>query len=96
MYGRDMKDHNWRSGGYGVLTAEDIIGKSSNVGVSVLVNRAYHDNPRKFVDGLYRIGSAEDLKIPIPGYMKPRIRRPGEGAYWSATTLPWMSIGYSR
>lgn len=91
---RKMKDHNWRSGGYGVLTAEDIIGKSSNVGVSVLVNRAYHDNPRKFVDGLYRIGSAEDLKIPIPGYMKPRIRRPGEGAYWSATTLPWMSIGY--
>ena len=91
---RKMKDHNWRSGGYGVLTAEDIIGKSSNVGVSVLINRAYHDNPRKFVDGLYRIGSAEDLKIPIPGYMKPRIRRPGEGAYWSATTLPWMSIGY--
>lgn len=91
---RKMKDHNWRSGGYGVLTAEQIIGNSSNVGVSVLVNRAYHDNPRKFVDGLYRIGSAEDLKIPLPGYQKPRIRRPGEGAYWSNTTLPWMSIGY--
>lgn len=95
MFGtRPMKDHNWRSGGYGMLTAEEIIGNSSNVGVSVLVNRAYHDNPRKFVDGLYRIGSAEDLKIPIPGYQKPRIRRPGEGNYWSNTTLPWMSIGY--
>lgn len=91
---RKMKDHNWRSGGYGTLTVPQIIGNSSNVGVSVLINEHYHDNPRRFVDGLYRIGSAEDLKIPLPGYMKPRIRRPGEGAYWSATTLPWMSIGY--
>lgn len=89
-----MKDHNWRSGGYGLLTVPEIIGFSSNVGVSVLINRYYHDNPSKYVDGLYRIGSAEDLKIPLDGYMKPRIRRPGQGAYWSATTLPWMSIGY--
>lgn len=91
---RKMRDHNWRSGGYGTITVPQIIGKSSNVGVSVLINNAYHDNPRAFVDGLYRIGSAEDLQIPLPGYEKPRIRRPGEGAYWSATTLPWMSIGY--
>lgn len=91
---RKMKDHNWRSGGYGVLTVPEIIGKSSNVGVSVLINEHYHDNPGKFVDGLYRIGSAEDLHFPLPGYMRPRIRRPGQGAYWSATTLPWMSIGY--
>lgn len=91
---RKMKDHNWKSGGYGTINVPQIIGKSSNVGVSVLINNAYHDNPRAFVDGLYRIGSAEDLHIPLPGYEKPRIRRPGEGAYWSATTLPWMSIGY--
>lgn len=92
--GSKMKDHNWRSGGYGRLTVPQIIGNSSNVGVSVLIDRHYSDNPRSFVDGLYRIGSAENLQIPIPGYQPPRIRRPGEGAYWSRTTLPWMSIGY--
>ncbi len=91
---RSMKDHNWRSGGYGTLTVPQIIGNSSNVGVSVLINEHYHNNPRQFVDGLYRIGSAEDLHIPLPGYEKPRIRRPGEKPYWSGTTLPWMSIGY--
>ncbi len=91
---RKMKDHNWSSGGYGVLSVPEIIGKSSNVGVSVLIDRHYIDNPRAFVDGLYRIGSAEDLKIPLPGYEKPRIRYPGQGTYWSRTTLPWMSIGY--
>lgn len=91
---RKMRDHNWRSGGYGVLTVPQIIQKSSNVGVSYLINKYYHDNPTAFVEGLERIGVKEDLKIPLPGYQKPRIRRPGEGAYWSSTTLPWMSIGY--
>ena len=89
-----MKDHNFDSGGDGVLTTQQIIGFSSNVGVSVLIDKFYHNNPKAFVDGLHRIGSAEDLKIPLEGYKKPRIRYPGQGAYWSATTLPWMSIGY--
>lgn len=91
---RQMKDHNWRSGGYGTLTVPQIIGNSSNVGVSVLIDEHYADNPTKFVSGLHRIGSAEDLQIPIEGYEPPRIRFPGQGAYWSRTSLPWMSIGY--
>lgn len=90
-----MKDHNWKSGGYGVLTVPKIIAFSSNVGVSVLIDRFYHDNPEKFVEGLDRIGVREDLKIPIQGYKKPRIRKPSERKKtWSGTTLPWMSIGY--
>lgn len=89
-----MKDHNWRTGGYGTLTVPHIIAKSSNVGVSVLIDRHYRDNPQKFVDGLYRIGVAEDLKIPLSGYKKPRIRGPKERSFWARTALPWMSIGY--
>ena len=89
-----MKDHNWKNGGYGVLSVPMIIANSSNIGVSRLIDSNYGGNPRAFVDGLYRIGSAEDLQVPIPGYQKPRIRRPGEGRYWARTTLPWMSIGY--
>lgn len=95
MYGRKMRDANWRSGGSGVQTVPQILQKSLNVGVSTLIDRYYHDNPRKFVEGIYRIGVAEDLKIPIPGYAKPRIRMPKEdGSNWSKTALPWMSIGY--
>lgn len=65
------------------------------MGVSTLIDRAYHNQPRKFVEGIYRIGVAEDLKIPIPGYAKPRIRMPkSDLSNWSKTALPWMSIGY--
>ncbi|MCI7273923.1 PASTA domain-containing protein [bacterium] len=95
MYGRKMRDANWRSGGSGVVTVPQILQKSLNVGVSTLIDRYYHKDPRKFVEGIYRIGVAEDLKIPIPGYARPRIRMPKEdGSNWSKTALPWMSIGY--
>lgn len=96
MHGRDMKDHNWRNGkGYGVLTVPQILQKSSNVGVSVLIDKHYYEQPEKFVDGLYRLGVAEDLKLPVPGYAKPKIRRPlPDGSNWSKTALAWMSIGY--
>ena len=95
MYGRFMRDANWRSGGSGVVTVPQILQKSLNVGVSTLIDRYYHEQPRKFVEGLYRIGVAEDLKIPLAEYRKPRIRMPKEdGSNWSNTALPWMSIGY--
>lgn len=96
MHGSVMKDHNWRKGGYRrFLNVSEILQKSSNIGVSVLIDRAYQKDPAKFVDGLYRVGIAEDLKVPIPGYAPPRIRRPkADGSNWSKTALPWMSIGY--
>lgn len=95
MHGRKMRDSNWRKGGDGILTVPEIIKKSSNVGVSVLIDNAYHNNPDAFVDGLHRIGVTEDLQIPIPGYKVPRIRhRRDNPDRWYGTTLPWMSIGY--
>ena len=100
MYGRKMKDHNWHRGGYGELTASECLEYSSNIGVSTLIDKIYHNCPEKFVDGIYRLGVAEDLKLEIPGYAPPVIRRPRKdktGKYWANwynTALPWMSIGY--
>ena len=34
MHGRQMKDHNWHRGGYGLLTFSQILEYSSNIGVS--------------------------------------------------------------
>lgn len=99
MYGREMRDHNWRKGGYKPLKVPDILANSSNIGVSRIIDENYHRNPEKYVEGLHRIGIAEDLKVKIPGYTPPRIRMPkkaknGQWTNWSNTSLPWMSIGY--
>jgi len=99
MYGRDMKDHNWRKGGYGTLRFPEVLWYSSNIGVSRIIDNHYKDNPEKFVDGVYRTGIADDLKIPLVGATKARIRMPHKNRHnqydnWSRTALPWMSIGY--
>ena len=98
MYGREMRDHNWRRGGYGMLTLPQTLMVSSNVGVSRIIDDHYRNNPEKFVEGIYRLGLADDLKIPLAGASPARIRMPRkEGRQyvnWSKTALPWMSIGY--
>lgn len=99
MYGRDMKDHNWRRGGYGTLTLPWTLKYSSNVGVSRIIDLHYHKNPEKFIEGIYRLGLATDFHIPIAGYSPAKIRMPHKNCHgqydnWNATALPWMSIGY--
>ncbi|MBO5594230.1 MAG: transpeptidase family protein [Prevotella sp.] len=99
MHGRDMKDHNWRRGGYQDINVARALEVSSNIGVSYVIDKFYGSNPKKYVEGLYRVGIHEDLKIPLVGYHTPMIRIPDtkttdRAKYWSKTTLPWMSIGY--
>ena len=99
MHGRPMKDHNWRRGGYQDINVARALEVSSNIGVSYVIDKFYGSNPTKYVQGLYRVGIHEDLKLPLVGYHPPYIRMPDtkttdRAKYWSKTTLPWMSIGY--
>ena len=99
MHGSNMKDHNWYRGGYGDINVARALEVSSNIGVSYVIDKFYGSNPTKYVQGLYRVGIHEDLKLPLVGYHPPYIRMPDtkttdRAKYWSKTTLPWMSIGY--
>lgn len=99
MHGANMKDHNWRKGGYGSINAARALEVSSNIGVSFIIDKFYGAHPEKYVEGLYRVGIGEDLKLPLNEYLPPKIRYPdyqttNRALYWSKTTLPWMSIGY--
>ncbi len=99
MHKRWMKDHNWRRGGYGDINVARSLEVSSNIGVSHVIDQFYGKEPERYVKGLYRVGIHEDLKLPLVGYLPPRIRMPeknqrGQYLNWSKTALPWMSIGY--
>lgn len=93
MHGARMKDHNWHRGGYGEITATKALMVSSNIGVSKLIDDNYHNNPEKYVEGLYKLGIATPLHLDIPGAGDPHIRMPNKNN-WSKTALAWMSIGY--
>ena len=90
-----MTDHNNNKGGYGRISVEQAIWYSSNIGVAKVILKGYEKDPGKYVDGLYRLGLSEDLRLGIPGAGRAKIRRPDDTLrYWSKTTLPWMSFGY--
>ena len=90
-----MKDHNWnKSSAYGILSVPQVLMYSSNVGTARLINENYSKNPEKFVEGLHRMGLATHFDL-LPGTGRPIIRYPNKDkSNWSATALPWMSIGY--
>lgn len=94
MHGSNMKDWNWHHGGYGKIDVTHILGYSSNVGVSTIIDRFYGNNPQKFIDGLRRMSIDKPLNLGFVGEASPRIRGPKERSYFAKTTLPWMSIGY--
>lgn len=100
LRGRPMRDHNWRRGGYKVLSVPEILMYSSNLGVSKIIDQFYYDNPEAYVSGLNREGVGIPLDLPLPGAQNPRVRHPKKDARgkqwanWSKTALPWMSIGY--
>jgi cell division protein FtsI (penicillin-binding protein 3) len=91
FYDRTMKDSN--DEGYGTVDVLTAFQKSSNVAISRLIFDRYKDNPREFVERLYKMGLGRPLDVEIAGEGQPKIKDPSDPS-WSGTTLPWMSIGY--
>lgn len=91
---RVMKD--WTVGrrpGFGVIDVPTVMYQSSNVGVSVLIDKHYGSNPQKFIDLIHETKIDTPLKLEIPGHAKVKIKDTSDKT-WSKTSLPWMSIGY--
>ncbi|MCK5857465.1 MAG: transpeptidase family protein [Bacteroidales bacterium] len=89
--GSRMSDSH--KGGFGDLTVEQVLEKSSNVGVFKIILKAYEKNPQKFIDGVYKLGLHRSLGLQIKGEGRPYIKNT-EDDTWSGISLPWMSIGY--
>jgi cell division protein FtsI (penicillin-binding protein 3) len=87
---RTMKDSHL---GGGVMTVQQAFEKSSNVGISKVIYKAYASNPQAFVDRLHSFSVNKRLGLEIKGEGRPQILGTKDGL-WSNSSLPWMSIGY--
>ena len=85
MYGRKMTDSNADRGGHHIITAAQSVWYSSNVGVSILIDKHYSSSPCKYVDGLYRLGLNKPMNLEIPGSGRPYIPYPRSKRYWAKT-----------
>lgn len=92
---RIMKDHNHHRGGYGLLTVEQIIQASSNVGTSLMVMKSFGDKPEAYIERLYDFRLNDSLPLQMKGIGRSWIKHPKKDKnVWYKTSLAWISIGY--
>jgi len=89
----DKKIADTKPGGHGIITVQEVLEMSSNVGISKLITRYYSGKEEKFINRLYSMNLNNRLGISIKGEGQPEIKYPGD-KHWSGVTLPQMSIGY--
>nr|WP_245189680.1 penicillin-binding protein [Lunatimonas salinarum] len=91
FYDRSMRDA--KTGGFGKITVREVFEKSSNIGVSRLVNEHFGATPTKYLQYASKMGLDQPLGFQLKGEAIPFFKKPGTKT-WYGTTLPWMSIGY--
>lgn len=79
---------------FGIITLEEVFARSSNVGMSKIIKKAYQDDPQKFIDNLKKFGFGGPVISQIQGEPEPKMHTPG-GELWTTASLPSMAIGYS-
>ena len=93
FYNREMRDESAKKGGYGKITIQQVFEKSSNVGVSMLVDSLFGDDPQKYIDLIKKTGFGKPLDFQMMGEGIPYIKDPTDKT-WSGVSLPWISVGY--
>ena len=91
FYGVKLTDA--KKGGFGTITIQTMFEQSSNIGIAKLINDRFRQNPMRFIEYLQKFGLNTPLDFQMAGEAKPYIKTPQDPT-WSATTLPWMAIGY--
>ncbi|WP_100610060.1 penicillin-binding protein [Confluentibacter lentus] len=93
FYGKKVRDSH--EGGYGKITLSKAFEVSSNTGIVKAIDKAYRNQPSKFVDRLYAMNLNNKLDIPFIGEPKPIIPDPRiKNGRWSGIALQWMAYGY--
>jgi len=64
------------------------------VGIVKVIEENYRNNPKKFIEGLEKMGVHQKLNVPIKGEGVPKLRNPANKNEWFGTTLAWMTHGY--
>jgi len=71
----------------------EIFARSSNVGISRLIQQYYGKNPWRFIHKLEELGVERPSGISLAMEGVAKITRPNT-AGWSDVSLPWLSVGY--
>ena len=91
-----MRDHNWRRGGYGIISLERVLAVSSNIGMGQAVDKAFHDNQQQFFDLLDKMSFGQPDSIEGINGLKPSSYSSPKDSDWSKWKIWWSAIGFER
>lgn len=91
FYGRTIYDSGHD---HGEMTLSRAFEKSSNIAMARVIDDAYKENPKQFIERLKSWGLHEPIGIDIHGEGKPNLPEPGKDN-WSRNALPSMAYGYN-
>jgi cell division protein FtsI (penicillin-binding protein 3) len=94
--GYEMKDHNWHRGGYGSITLDRALAVSSNVGISLSVNKTFGNNNQAFFDLLDKMSLGQPESIDGIEGLKPSSYSSPKDSDWIDRRIWWSAIGYER
>lgn len=80
-------------GGFGTITASEVLEKSSNIGIVMLMQRYFANKPDKYLQYLKQFHLTSPTGIPMKGE-KPPVIRDRSSKLWSDYSMYYMAHGY--
>ena len=87
-----------KKGGYGTLTLEQVVAKSSNIGVAKTIILYFQEEEKKFITRLEEIGVSQKTGIDLKGERAAPLKHPNSKKNkWTKTvSLAQIAIGYEH
>ena len=93
---RIMKDHNWRRGGYGEVTLDQVLGVSSNIGISKTIWSLFKGHEQDYFNKLDSMSFGQPSSIEGIEGLRPSIYNSPKDTDWVNKDILWSAIGYNR
>ena len=93
---RTLRDHNWRRGGYGLMTLERALEVSSNIGISKTIWNLFKGHEQDYFNKLDSMNYGQPDSIVRIENLSPTSYHTPKDSDWINKDIIWSSIGYNR
>ena len=93
---RTLRDHNWRRGGYGMMTLEHALEVSSNIGISKIIWNLFKGHEQDYFNKLDSMNYGQPDSIVGIENLSPTSYHTPKDSDWVNKDIIWSSIGYNR
>jgi cell division protein FtsI (penicillin-binding protein 3) len=93
---RTLRDHNWRRGGYGLMTLERALEVSSNIGISKTIWNLFKGHEQDYFNKLDSMNYGQPDSIVGIENLSPTSYHTPKDSDWVNKDIIWSSIGYNR